>query len=106
MVEITWQISNMEHNVADGGVITAHWNVGARDGDYFVSAYGSISFTPNSSATDFVPYENLTEEIVIGWVKASLGEETVAAYESSLEARIVEDKNPSKLSGLPWNNLG
>jgi len=46
-----------------------------------------------------IPYEDLTEEIIIEWVKESIDLE---AIEKSLEDQIEAQKNPPILTGLPW----
>ena len=97
---ITWSISQMDRNAANGGVTTAHWNVSAVDGDYSASAYGTAGFTPDASAPGFVPYANLTEAEVLAWVWAS-GVDKDAA-EASLAQQIAAQKNPVTLNGLPW----
>jgi hypothetical protein len=57
----TWTIANLERNTADGGIVVAHWRCTAEDGDFTVTAYGTAGFTPDASASDFVPYDQLTE---------------------------------------------
>jgi len=96
---ITWSIGQMDRNAANGGVTTAHWNVSAIDGDYSASAYGSVGFTPDASAPDFVPYANLTEAEVLAWVWGSVDK---AEVEASLAQQIESQKNPVTLNGLPW----
>jgi hypothetical protein len=49
-----------------------------------------------------IPYADLTEETVVGWVKASLGAEGVAAVDAVLAANIASQKAPKVASGLPW----
>ena len=99
----TWTISTMEHNVSDGGVIVAHWRVTdsetVGDDTFSASAYGTASFTPDASADDFVPYADLTESVVLGWVWDSMDKDAV---EASLTANIAEQKNPVTEDGVPW----
>jgi hypothetical protein len=97
---IIWNISQMDRNAANGGVTTAHWNVSAVDGDYSASAYGSVGFTPDASAPDFIPYEDLTEAEVLVWVWASGVDKD--ATEASLAAQIELQKNPVTATGTPW----
>lgn len=97
---ITWSISQMDRNAANGGVTVAHWNVTAVDGDYSASAYSTASFTPDPTSPDFVPYANLTEAEVLAWVWASGVDK--AAAEASLAQQIEVQKNPVTLNGLPW----
>lgn len=96
---ITWSIGQMDRNAANGGVTVAHWNVTAVDGDYSASAYGSAGFTPDASAPDFKPYDQLTQEDVLAWVWGSVDK---AAAEESLAQQIEVQKNPVTLNGLPW----
>ena len=95
----TWTIANLERNTADGGVVVAHWRVTAEDGDYTASAYGTCGFQPDASAPDFIPYADLTEADVLGWVWQSVDKD---ATETALAAKIEADKNPTSTTGLPW----
>jgi len=100
----TWTISTLEHNTADGGVIVAHWRVNdsetVGDDTYFASAYGTVGFTPDPSADDYVPYEDLTESVVLGWCWENGVDQD--AVEASLTANIDEQKNPTTQDGVPW----
>lgn len=96
---ITWSIGQMDRNVANGGVTVAHWRVGAVDGEHSASAYGTAGFTPDATATDFVPYDQLTEADVLAWVWGSVDK---TEMEASLAAQIEAKKNPVTLNGLPW----
>lgn len=99
----TWTISTMERHVGgdnDGGVIVAHWQAMEVDGDYSARAYSTCSFTPDASSPDYVPYADLTEEMVLGWCFA--GDVDKDAIEASLTAQIEEQKNPTTEDGVPW----
>jgi hypothetical protein len=97
-MEFNWNIVNLDRNTSDNFVFTVHYNVTATDGDYTASTYGTVGYTQEEGA-DYIPYENLTPEIVVGWVQESLGKETV---ETSLAGQIEALKNPVQESGLPW----
>ena len=104
-----WAIANLERETADGYVFTAHYVVAAISDEldaegnpYTASAYGSIGLERPSKK--LIPFENLTAEIVTGWVKDKLGADKVAAVEAALTAQIEERINPTRLSGLPWNS--
>ena len=96
----TWAIANLERETADGFVYTAHYTVNATDGEaYSAGAYGSIGF---ERPEELIPFDNLTPEIVIEWVKEKLGEEQVEKVETALQSQIDEQHAPSKASGTPW----
>ena len=95
----TWTISTLERELADGGVIVAHWRATDVDGDYSASSYGTCGFTPDPSSPDYIAYDDLTEADVIGWCQ---GELDVEAIEAALTANINEQKNPTTADGGPW----
>jgi len=103
----TWKIANLEREVADGFVFTAHYTVvGISDqqdpegNPYNSGAYGSIGLQRPDT---LIPFSDLTEDQVIGWVKEALGgDPKVAEIEAALEARIAELISPSKINGVPW----
>ena len=96
----TWTISTLERELSDGGVVVAHWRATDVDGDYSASSYGTCGFTYDASASDFTPYDNLTESQVLGWCWANGIDQD--AIEASLAAKIESDKNPTQASGVPW----
>ena len=102
MTNYNWTIAQLEHNVADGGVVTAHWRVTAQDGEYTASAYGSAGFTPDPTAPDFIPYAELTEADVLGWVWGSVDK---TETEANLASQIEDQKAPKTETGVPWDNL-
>jgi len=99
MTTFNWSIPTLERELADGGVIVAHWRCTASDGDYSASSYGTAGFTYDASSPDFVPYDELTEADVLAWVWA---EGFKDATEDALAAKIEADKNPTTAAGVPW----
>jgi hypothetical protein len=95
----TWHIANLERETADGFVMTAHYTVTAEDGTYSSGAYGSLGF---ERPDKLIPFADLTEEMVIGWVKDAFGAEKVTEIEAALQAQLDEQHHPSKASGTPW----
>ena len=93
----TWHIAQLERETADGYVFVAHYTIDANDGTYKAGAYGSIGF--ERPEEDMIPFADLTEEIVIGWLKERLDVEQI---EAALQNQLDEQRHPSKASGLPW----
>ncbi len=99
-ISYNWNIVQMDRLTSDGFVVTVHFNVSAVDGDYTASTYGTVGYTQEEGES-YIPYDQLTPEIVTGWVQQSLGKETV---EASLASQIEAQRNPTQESGLPWSN--
>ena len=96
----TWAIANLERETADGFVFTAHYTISANDGTYSSSAYGSVGF---ERPDNLIPFDNLQEEQVVGWVKEALGgDEKVTEIQAALQQQLDEKRAPSKASGTPW----
>jgi hypothetical protein len=104
----TWSINTLERELADGYVFTAHYSVNAvsstldpEGNPYSQGAYGSVGLERPDG--DLIAFDELTQEEVIGWVKAKLGgEEKVAEIEAALQARLDEVMSPTKINGVPW----
>jgi hypothetical protein len=92
----TWKISNLDREVSNGFVTTAHWQAVAVDGEYSASIINTCSW---SEGTPTIPYSNLTEATVLAWVWESVDK---TATESALAAQIALLKNPVKANGTPW----
>ena len=97
-MNFTWNIVQMDRKSADGFVVTVHYNVSAVDGEFTASTYGTVGYTQEES--NIIPFADLTQAEVIGWVQDSLGKDTV---EASLEAQIEAQKHPVQETGLPWS---
>ena len=89
-------INQLDRSLPDETVIIAHWSASEVDGEYSASSYGTQSFVRDADSPEFVPYADLTEEIVVGWL--TLNED----LEANLLAQIDEQKNPTRANGVPW----
>jgi hypothetical protein len=98
MTTFNWTIPQMDRLTSDGFVVTVHYIVTATDGDYSASTYGACSYTQEAGQS-YTPYNQLTEQMVVGWVQTSLGKDTV---EASLQSQINAQKNPVEAAGVPW----
>ena len=96
----TWNIANLERETSDGYVYTAHYTVNAADDTYSSGAYGSLGLERGDT---LVPFADLTEATVVGWVKEELTAEKVTEIEAALQAQLDEQRQPTKAGGLPWS---
>ena len=104
MAEFNWSVPMTEYTKADGGIFTVHWRVSASEtvgeDTFSASSYGTAGFTYDASSPDFVPYADLTESQVLGWVWADGVDKD--ATEAALQANIDAQKNPTTADGVPW----
>ena len=99
-----WTVSAMDYAVSQDGhtnvVNTVHRRVSKTDGDHSGSSYGTVGLEPPGES--FVEWADITEETAVGWAKAALGDEQVAATEAAIDAQIAEQANPTSGTGVSW----
>jgi len=106
-VTTTWTVNDMRRNVSDGGVFEVRWSCTAINdaGTETASAGGKYTCTPDPSAPGFISYDSLTENDVLGWVKADLPNgETAAELETRLTDKVNNQitRNAAIALGVPW----
>ncbi len=112
-ITTTWSVNDMTHKDSDGGVFLVYWSLVAQsDGtpSYSATEGGKLRCTYDASSSDFIPYADLTEATVLGWVYDSLieGDETADEAKARIEAdRTAKvqgqiDRAASDSSGVPW----
>ena len=100
---ILWLIERLLVKPTEGSntdvVITADWRCNGTDETYSGTCYGSCSFAPPSGS--FTPYEDLTQEQVLGWCYENGVDKT--AIEANVTAQIENQINPPVVVlPLPW----
>jgi hypothetical protein len=108
MINYKWVISAMDEYPTSEGLSDVVFNIHYRrqatevddKGTWFAETYSVLSVSaPDPS--QFVPYDQLSQEMVEGWLNSGLD---VASIDASLTAQIEEQKNPKVVSlPLPWN---
>ena len=97
----TWQINTCERELADGYVRKVIYRVLCSDGTYNSTGTGEVVLEKPET---LIPYKDLTEATVIGWIKAKLDADnagTVAAIEKAIEEQINIQKTPTHGVGKP-----
>lgn len=111
MKKYTWKVTNLFTVNTDKEtdyVVTAIYDVIGEEVSegktYTATLSNSQDFTITEGST-FVPYVDLTNDIVIKWVQDGLGEGGVANYEASVGGMIDSQINPPVTptnEPLPW----
>ena len=74
-------------------VYNVHWIVTGTSDIYSSTSIGTQTVTLDES-TPFIPFADLTNDIVVGWTKDAMGEEQVASIESGIADAIEKEINP------------
>jgi len=88
--------TNVVHNV--------HWKVQGTsnqldsDGNPITAAIVGTQQLSTDDLTNFVSYENLTNEIVVGWTKDVIGTEQVTSIEAMVQGMINAKAAPSSVT--------
>jgi hypothetical protein len=82
-------------------VYNVHWSLQASeqvDGKtYEANVYGTQAIELGD-IEEFIPFEDLTNEVVTEWVKSAMGEEQVEGLENALSLNIANQINPTSLT--------
>lgn len=111
MINYTWKIHTITKrtiNSVDSVVFTVVWEKFGIDSDGYS---GSVKMAANFNIDDidessFVPYEELTEEIVVSWIKNFIDENSVNIR---IEAEIEKSRSnwiQVNDGNLPWQVVG
>jgi hypothetical protein len=61
----------------DGGVTAVKWSMTAAKNGVEIKDLGFSKFTPDQSASGFIPFNQLKESDVIGWISKNINSEEV-----------------------------
>ena len=85
-------------------VYNVHWRlnctsdkVDAEGNPYVASVYGTQAIS-TEDIKDFIPFADLSNATVSGWVESTMGEEEVAELKSNLDANIESQINPTSVT--------
>ena len=67
-----------------------------QDGEHYADVYGSKSLQA-PSPDNFIPSEDVTLEMVKGWLEASFEAEELEALEANLDAQLNSKINPTEV---------
>ena len=110
---IKWSINQLDYQISKDSksnvVTSVHWDANdskevTKDGakvTYSGRRYGQVGLD-TSDLSSFVKYDKLDEDTVVGWVKASLGDDEVKSIEDGIANQIDAQENPTTGKGKPW----
>jgi hypothetical protein len=101
---ITWKIKKLDcyndYNNIQNVVYSIHWRVTKSIDNLSINRTDKTDIVIN--ITDFIPFENLTEEVVLGWLFEQMGNNK-QTIEEAITATLNESISPTKVSlNPPW----
>jgi hypothetical protein len=107
----TWALKSLKKadvNDLSGVIVQTHWTCTGTDEDGHEGVFnGATPFGPaNVDPDDFVPYEELTEEIVLGWIQAVVVGTYKEHVDEQIAKQIVAKKTPVEEvneGSFPWS---
>ena len=106
MTTYTWTITKMYtvQQPDPNYVVNAYWRLTGVNGQYTAFIESNNEFN-SQQESNFIPYNQLTNDIVIGWVQNELGAVGVSNYEACVQGQINSKMNPPvspEETPLPW----
>jgi hypothetical protein len=81
-------------------VVNCLWEVVGVDGEYTASIQGNTTFDSQQAET-FVPYDELTEALVISWIPENQIDSAQACVQGQIDSLITPPVSPEN-TPLPW----
>lgn len=95
-----WNILHLEKNKENGFVTEARYSVNITDNSITTTKTGMVKFEEREN--DFIPFDNLTENEVVEWVKNKLGDESTKIVEELKDEIKLKLSPKSEIVVPPW----
>lgn len=96
---ISYEIEKMYRKTDSGGVFSVQAFANKTSNGHTVTCSTMVTLDPDPAANSFIPFEDLTQDIVISWVEANAD---IERLNNILDEKLAIAINPPTLEGLPW----
>lgn len=98
----TWNCRTVDVHPIEGDYSNVVYNIhyivdGISDDSYSGRVIGT-QMVDTTNIVDFIPVDQLTNEILVGWTKDAMGPERVAEIESTIDIQIQEATEPTSIT--------
>lgn len=95
----------MKRQTVTGLVVEVAYRVVAKQGGLIADHRGRVNLEGDPESPDFTPFNQLTEEQVLSWVKSEVNvSEIEAQVQGILNKKLAAISAKETLTGLPWKN--
>ena len=102
----SWSIPNMKRQADTGLVTEVDFIVNYEKNGHTVRRTGRVMLTGDTNDASFVPYADLNEATVVGWVQAELGNTAINALAASasneIDDLVQEIASKNEAAGTAW----
>jgi len=99
-MQYTWEVTGLK-TTADGGVVQTYWKkIGTDENGNTGTFSGATPFDVDPTDPNYIPFDNLTEADVLGWIQAVV----VEGYENHVNGQIQKqiDQQTIIQAPMPW----
>ena len=82
-------------------VVNVIWEVTGVDGDNTAYISGNTQFNSADQEGAFIPYDSLTEAVVISWIPANQIDSAQSSVQGQIDSMITPPVSPAN-TALPW----
>lgn len=105
-ITYTWAVTGMKVTKAgtlNNYVVQTYWTKTGTDEDGTTGTFsGATPFEPNPAQPNFVPYDQLTQDIVLSWIQPIVTGAYQEHVDSAIAEAIARTKDPVVDEPLPW----
>jgi len=99
----TWKIYDLKRNITDGVVTKVTYACESELSGSNTRKIGELTVVGSTDDADFVAYEDLTQEIVLGWVTGSVDTASIETLcSASIATQIMVSNAITESNGTPW----
>ena len=97
---LAWSVVELERDYLDGCVSVVHYCISVQSSAEIFTSTSTV-FLPRPER--LIPFDELTESLVLSWVKEKLGDEKVSALEQCVIDKLTKKLDKTVVTGLPWS---
>ena len=102
-MEHSWKIYDLKRTITDGVVNQVTWACESHYDNMDTRTTGELLVSGSASESGFIPYSDLTEDDVLGWVSSNINQSLIESQNSaSIASYIVSTAAITEDTGLPW----
>ena len=94
-----WNIGNLTRHSSDGLVYNVEYTYETWASSSAVSKGGTVIVTGSPYDPNYIPFEDLTSDIVLGWITGSFD---IPAMQTELSSSLNKLLTSQSIAGTPW----